>query len=146
MNIIRTGYTNVLNMFKTFTDLQKLHSREEHCSNWLSLSLSLPEWHGMIPWTNTNYVEWSIRARSAVDLAQWDLGIEMDWSMTGLPNIWFVLTAVHTTSSAIDIKREDLRYINWPIYILSMHSKLATTQHTWGLKVWHLWLSVMHES
>ncbi len=29
----------------------------------------------MISWTNTNHVEWSIRARSAVDSAQWDLGI-----------------------------------------------------------------------
>ncbi len=33
--------------------LPKLHGWEEHCSNWLSLSLSLLEWPGMIPpdWT-----------------------------------------------------------------------------------------------
>ncbi len=53
------------------TDLLKLHTREEHCLNGLSLSLSLPEWPGM----NMNHVEWSICARSAVDSAQWDLSI-----------------------------------------------------------------------
>ncbi len=58
------------------TNLLKLHAWEEHCLNWLSLWLSLPEWPGMIPRTNTNHVEWSIRARPAVDSAQqWDLGI-----------------------------------------------------------------------
>ncbi len=50
-------------------DLQKLHALEEHCLNRLSLSLSLPEWPGMIPRTNTNHVELSILGRSAVDSA-----------------------------------------------------------------------------
>ncbi len=68
MKIIRAGYTQIFNM-------KKLHAREEHCSNLLSLSLSFPESPGMILRMNTNHVEWSIRARLAVDSAQWDLGI-----------------------------------------------------------------------
>ncbi len=71
------------------TDLLKLHTREEHCLNWLplSLSLSLLEWQGIIPRMNTNHVEWSICARSAVDSAQWDLGITRSW-INILP-IWY---------------------------------------------------------
>ncbi len=38
--------------FRTY--LQKVHGWEEHCLNWLSLSLSLIEWPGMITRTDSN--------------------------------------------------------------------------------------------
>ncbi len=55
------------------TDLLQLHAREEHCSNWLSSSL--PEWPGMTKNDHPYKLEWSIRARTAVDSAKWDLDI-----------------------------------------------------------------------
>ncbi len=55
------------------TDLPKLHVREGHCSN--SLSLSLLEWPGMTRNDHPNKLESSICARSAVYLAQCNLGI-----------------------------------------------------------------------
>ncbi len=62
------------------TDLPKLHGREEHCSNWLSLSLSLLEWPGMTRNDHPNKLELSIRLHSGVDSAQWDWGINSNSS------------------------------------------------------------------
>ncbi len=62
------------NRFDTMGLGHKLPAWEEHCLN--RLSLSLPEWPGMFPRMNMkNHVEWSIRARSAVDSAKLDLDI-----------------------------------------------------------------------
>ncbi len=56
MKSIRAGHCWVHKRFEHVqnvrTDLPKLHWREEHFSNWLSLSLL--EWPGMITRTNSN--------------------------------------------------------------------------------------------
>ncbi len=79
MKSIRAGHCwvhKLLEHVQNFrTDLPKLHEREEHCSNWLSLSLSLLEWPGMTRNDHPNKLELSIHPHSEVDSAQWDWGI-----------------------------------------------------------------------
>ncbi len=59
--------------FRTY--LPKLHGWEEHCLNWLSLSLL--EWPGLTRNDHPKKLELSvdIRPHSVVDSAQWDWGI-----------------------------------------------------------------------
>ncbi len=80
MKSIRVGHCWVHKLYehvhKIRTDLPKLHGWEEHCSNWLSLSLSLLEWPGMTRNDHPNKLELSIRPHSGVDSAQWDWGIK----------------------------------------------------------------------
>ncbi len=52
------------------TGLPRLHAREELCSNWLSLSLSLLEWPGMTRNDHPYKLEWSIRPHSAVETGE----------------------------------------------------------------------------
>ncbi len=73
MKIIRAGYTNFLNIFKTFVLTSRSYNLEKntvrtdcHCQNGL-------EWPGMIP-EQTWMV---IRACSVVDSEQWDFGISV---------------------------------------------------------------------
>ncbi len=66
---------------KLRTGLPKLHTREERCSNRLSLSLSLLERPRMTKNDHSNQLKWSIRARSGTDSEQWDWGIKYNFNV-----------------------------------------------------------------
>ncbi len=78
MKIIRWVHKLFEHVQNFRTDLLKLHGREEHRLNWLSLSFSLLEWPGMTRNDHSNKLELSIRPHSGVDSAQWDWG--MSWA------------------------------------------------------------------
>ncbi len=73
MKSICAGHCWVHELFehvqKIRTDLPKLHGWEEHCPNWLSLSLSLLEWPGMTRNYHLNKLELAIHPHSGVDSA-----------------------------------------------------------------------------
>ncbi len=114
------------------TDLLNLQAREEHCSNWSSLSLSLPKWPGMTKNDHPYKLEWSIRARSAVDGAQWDLGIS-SWTACYclsklLPCCTLFLSFLYHSSPCA------VYYTSLPILVLLLHLTMfiAITLFNWG--------------
>ncbi len=80
------------------TGLPRLHARKEHCSNPLSLSLSLPEWTRMTRNDRPNKLEWSIHPHSFVGHRRWSMpGQCHPFSHPNmLPGIhWIVVTSIH---------------------------------------------------
>ncbi len=111
------------------TDLLKLHEREEHCSNWFSLSLSLPEWTRMTRNDPPNKLEWSNSARSAVHSAQWDLGItcskhatHITMTTSGQIMPWSILTPPiprREVQTSLSLPRGV--YILWSLHMFADH-------------------------
>ncbi len=112
------------------TNLPKLHRREEHCSNWLSLSLSLLEWPRMTRNDHSNKLELSIRPHSEVDSAQWDLGI-----MSNGQIIW--TTQFITQSSGQPLNKTFITCSIISVRKYGVYLKLLGTSFI-GMKVWRL--------
>ncbi len=120
MKSIRAGYCWVYELFEHVqnfgTNLPKLHGREEHCSNWLSLSLSFLEWPRMTRNDHSNKFELSIRPHSGVDSAQWDWGITRWPNLTWWPICiwWPIFDPYLVDEKSFSVTLIYLLFTKWP--------------------------------
>ncbi len=108
------------------TDLPKLHGWEEHCSNWLSLLLSLLEWPGMTRNDHPNKLELSIRPHSGVDSAQWDWGIHYPVIIIDIcvGKSWFAFVNLQSVSQIAKAKTI-VSYVVFCIWMISLANIFA---------------------
>ncbi len=138
------------------TDLLKLHVWEEHCSNWLLLSLSLSEWTRVTRNDPPNKLKWSIHARSVVDSAQWYLGITccilviltIFWLFL-LGHSYMTVRLWHQKTMQMELKgccKVDI-HVNSPLSPSSFGSRFGTARlrhYTWRVDSYIFLLNLVH--